>query len=272
MQDEKPIDVLCMGVVRGTPRTYGDTKNDDIWRRTIAEGNWEGLETLVGQRIPLHLDFTFRVNPRSPSYRGRRWDSGPDLDTMVIGALGGLLHCRNPLRPTLRLIQEGGLCRMVTATKTVIDNDEISGFTLHLRAGDVVPYCEPSINPGISFSVIRHDLKKHRRRAVQLAAESQNPKSFRAPRGTRIEISLTFAAGMTRNPLSADWLEAVIDGLGACHVGTERFFDGPPTQEFGYDDSVVFKLTIAHVSGLPSNIGLHVDCANIDSSDAINTC
>ncbi len=140
MQETKPIDVLCMGVVRGTPRTYGDTKNDDIWRRTIAEGNWEGLETLVGLRIPLHLDFSFRVNPNSPSYRGRRWDSGPDLDTMVIGALGGLLHCRNPLRPTLRLIQEGGLCRVVTATKTVIDNDEKSGFTLHLRAGDVVPF------------------------------------------------------------------------------------------------------------------------------------
>jgi hypothetical protein len=70
---------------------------------------------------------------------------------------------------------------------------------------------------------------------------------------------------VTRNPLCADWLEAIIDGLGASRVGTERFFDGPPTQEFGYDDSVVFKLQVAQLSGLPADIGLHICCTNLAS-------
>jgi hypothetical protein len=101
-------------------------------------------------------------------------------------------------------------------------------------------------------------LRKYRRRAVQQAAEQANHAGFRAPRCCQIEIRLAFAAGVTRNPLSADWLEAVIDGLGASRVGTERFFDGPSYQEFGYDDSGVYRLVTAHVEGLPSETGLHV--------------
>jgi hypothetical protein len=140
MADEVTADFLCKGLVRGTPRTYGDTKRDDIWRRAIVEGDWEGVEAVTTGRVPVHLDFRFRVNPHSPCYWGRRWNSGPDLDTMVIGALGGLLHCRNSARPTLRLIEEGNLCRVTTASKTVVDTDEDSGFTLHVRAGDVIPF------------------------------------------------------------------------------------------------------------------------------------
>jgi hypothetical protein len=190
---------------------------------------------------------------------------------MVIGALGGLLHCRNPVRPTLRLIQEGGLCRVVTATKTIVENDDNTGFTMCVRAGDVIPFCQTSPDSGISFSVGRKELKKDRRRSVQQAAESQNATAFRAPKGIPIEISLAFAAGVTRNPLSADWLESVIDGLGASRVGADRFFDGPPTQEFGYDDSGVFKLLVAQVSGLPSDVGLHVCCSKINRPSFTST-
>ena len=262
MTEEKDSDVLCIGVVRGTPRTYGDTARDDVWRSNIVKGDWKGVEALTANRIPVHLDFCFRVNPQSPSYWGRRWTSGPDLDTMVIGALGGLLRCRNPARPTLRLIEEGGLCRVVTARKMVVSSDEDTGFTLSVRAGDVIPLVELA-GAEISVCVDCAELKRDRRRAVQAAAEQQNSKGYRAPRNTPIEIRLSFASGVTRNPLSADWLEAVIDGLGASRVGTDRFFDGPSHREFGYDDSCVYQLTVAQVSGLPEHIGLQVSCRNI---------
>jgi hypothetical protein len=261
--EEHCAEILCTGVVRGTPRTYGDTKRDDNWRRTIVEGDWEGVETLVGRKILVHLDFSFRVNPCSPAYWGRRWDNGPDLDTMVIGALDGLVHCRNPARPTLRLIQERGLCRQITAKKSIVESDESTGFTLVVRAGNVVPFCEPR-NTALSFFVGRQALKKDRRRAVQFAAEQQNARLFRVPRGSQIAVYLAFANGITRNPLSADWLEAVIDGLGASRVGAERFFDGPSTQEFGYDDSVVYKLIVSQVTGMPTDIGLHISCDRLD--------
>src|SRR5215207_1731675 len=158
--------ILCSGVVRGTPRTYGDTKRDDLWRHTITQGNWTGIEALTARRIPVHLDFDFRIYPRSKSYWGRKWNYGPDLDTMVIGALGGLLHCRNPARPTLRLIEEGGLCRVVTAQKRVVDCDDMAGFTIHIRAGDAVEFQALS-DVGVSVYVRRADLKGDRRRAVQ---------------------------------------------------------------------------------------------------------
>jgi hypothetical protein len=253
---------MCVGEVQGTPRTYGDTKRDDIWRRTIIDGDWKGIEALTKCQVPVHLDFSFRVNPKSRAYWGRRWSNGPDLDTMVIGALGGLLDCRNPVRPTLRLIKEGGLCRFTTAQKTIVDSDEKAGFTLHVRAGEAIEFCEPS-EVELSVFVRRNELQLDRRRAVQKAAEVQNTGAFRAPTLTPIEIGLAFGSGVTRNPLSADWLEAVIDGLGASQVGNERFFDGPSHREFGYDDSGVFKLNVAQVNGLPPDIGLHLYCRNV---------
>jgi hypothetical protein len=264
MQENEP-EVLCIGIVRGTPRTYGDTARDDVWRSTIVKGDWKGVESLAADRIPLHLDFCFRVNPQSPSYWGRRWTSGPDLDTMVIGALGGLLRCRNSARPTLRLIEEGGLCRVVTARKTIVSSDENTGFTLHVRAGDTIGFVELA-DSEISVCVDRTELKRDRRRAVQLAAEQQNSRGYRAPRDMPIEIRLSFASGVSRNPLSADWLEAVIDGLGASRVCTDRFFDGPSHREFGYDDSCVYQLAVAQVSGLPDHTGLHLSCRNLRQS------
>jgi hypothetical protein len=144
-----------------------------------------------------------------------------------------------------------------------VDHDDQAGFTLHLRPGDVLPFHEPPNTTGTSFSVGWQALKKDRRRAVQKAAEQANIRNFRAPRNDRFEISLSFAEKVTRNPLSAAWLEEVIDGLGASQVGDERFFDGPPTQEFGYDDSNVFKMSVAQVRGFPSDIGLHVCCKKI---------
>lgn len=270
MAEEKPA-LVCIGVVRGTPRTYGNSRNDDIWRSTIVQGHWDGFAALAALEVPLHLDFQFRINPRSPSYRGRRWDNGSDLDTMIIGAMGGLLHCRNPERPTLRLIKSGGLCKFVTATKSIIEDDNQAGFTLRVRPGDVLPFQEPPHNAGISFSVRMQDLKRDCRLAVQEAAECANIHGFRAPRRGKFEIALSFAEKLTRNPLSAAWMEGVIDGLGASRVGDERFFDGPPTQAFGYDDSNVFKLTVAHVHDLPSDIGLHISCKELTPPNTTDT-
>jgi hypothetical protein len=262
------IDVLWKGVVLGTPRTYGDRRTEDIWRRAITEGKWEGADALCTLQIPLNLDFEFRVNPNSPFYNRNVSPNGPDLDTMVIGALGGLLSCRNPERPTLRLIQHGGLCQLVTASKSIVDSDEQVGFTLHVNPADVISFEGPLNDANLSFFVSRQSLKAHRRRAVQQAAEQANCSHFRAPRGTRIEISLAFAEELTRNALSADWLEAVIDGLGASRVGSEHFFDGPPTQEFGYDDSVVYRMVCARVQGLPAETGIHISCRNLVGQNA----
>jgi hypothetical protein len=262
---ETPSDVLWKGIIQGTPRTYGDRRSEDIWRCAIIDGQWEGSGAISTLQIPLHLDFQFRVNPHSPRYNRNVSSNGPDLDTMVIGALGGLLHCRNPELPTLRLIQQGGLCQVVRASKSIVDSDEQAGFTLHVRAGEVLSFEVPQCDTSLMFCVSRHNLKVHRRRAVQQAAEHANKSGFRAPRGKMLEIRLAFAEDVTRNPLSADWLEAVIDGLGASRVGCERFFDGPPSSEFGYDDSVVYRLDCARVRDLPHDIGLHVCCTHLNS-------
>jgi hypothetical protein len=251
------------GVIVGTPRTYGNRKNDDIWRRAIIAGQWEGSEAISTIQSPVHLDFEFRVNPNSRLYNNNVSPNGPDLDTMVIGALGGLLHCRNPDRPTLRLIQDGGLCRLVTASKVVVDSDERSGFTLYVRPVESLHFETPPGDSKLSFFVDRQLLKRDRRRSVKAAAECANKGNFRASRAMRIALGLSFAGGVTRNPLSADWLEAVIDGLGASCVDRQRFFDGPSIQEFGYDDSVVYHLSCAQVQGMPPEAGLHIHCAEI---------
>ena len=243
MQRDGSAEMICKGVVRGTPRTYGNRRSEDIWRRTIVEGNWEGVDAISILQIPVHLDFAFRVNPKSPAYYRNVSSNGPDLDTMVIGALGGLLDSRNPERPTLRLLREGGLCRSLTATKSIVDSDDTTGFTLSIRPVDVICFQNLQDPGGFSFFVDWKSLKKDRRRAVQQAAEQANGSGIRAPKGTQVEIELAFSETLTRNPLSADWLEAVIDGLGASRVGSQRFFAGPPAQAFGYDDSVVYRLT-----------------------------
>src|SRR3972149_2498149 len=180
MREDMQTQVLWKGVVRGTPRTYGDTKNDDIWRRAIVDGQWEGASAISTLQISVHLDFEFRVNPASDRYHRNVSSTGPDLATMVIGALGGLLNCRNPQRPTLRLIQHGGLCRLLTASKSVVDSDDLAGFTLHVRSGEVVPFESWPSNCGLSFPVGRHSLRGDRRRAVQEAAERANHNGYRA--------------------------------------------------------------------------------------------
>lgn len=258
MQNEIVADVMWRGVVLGTPRTYGNRKTEDVWRSAIVAGTWEGTIPRETIRTPVHLDFDFRVNPQSLNYGRNVSSSGPDLDTMVIGALAGLLDSRNPARPTLRLIEHGGLCKLVAASKRIVDRDELAGFDLHVRRGDTLAFCDLPTESRLSFCVSRAELKKHRRRAVQEAAEHANHAGFRAPRDSQIEIRLAFAEGLTRNPLSADWLEAVIDGLGASRVGSDRFFDGPSFQEFGYDDSGVYRLVAAHVTGLPAETGMHI--------------
>jgi hypothetical protein len=76
-----PGDVLAKGVVLGTPRTYGDRRTEDIWRRTITNGSWNGIPRLLSCQLPLNLDFEFRVNPFSSRYNGNVSRNGPDLDT-----------------------------------------------------------------------------------------------------------------------------------------------------------------------------------------------
>lgn len=272
MTDNAGVPFLYKAIVVGTPRTYGNSKNDDIWRQTIVAGQWESNGNASVPISSVHLDLEFRVNPSSHLYRRRVSVNGPDLDTMIIGALGGLLHCRNTQRPTRRIIQHGGLCRVVKASKRLVEGDNESGFTLHVREGGVSDFRHPLIESELSFFVARQHLKADCRRAVQQAAEQANPHGFRAPRADKLEITLSFAEGITRNPLSAGWLEAVIDGLGASRVGNERFFDGPPTQQFGYDDSNVFKLTVAQVRGLSPSDGLHVSCKALSESIATNKC
>lgn len=258
MQNEVVADVIWRGVVLGTPRTYGDRNTEDVWRNAIVAGNWEGAIPRETIRTPVHLDFEFRVNPQSPDYGRSVSCHGPDLDTMVIGALAGILNSRNPERPTLRLIEHGGLCKFVSASKRIVESDKLAGLSLHIRRGDTVPFESLPSETRLSFCVDRQRLRGDTRRAVQEAAEEANHSGFRAPRISPIEIRLAFTEGITRNPLSADWLEAVIDGLGASRVGSERFFDGPSFQEFGYNDSAVYRLVCAHVTGLPSEIGLHI--------------
>lgn len=98
--NERLMDVLCKGVVVRTPRTYGNRKTEDIWRSTIRDRRWDDPGQVTTLQIPVHLDFEFRVNPHSPNYNRNVSNDGPDLDTMVIGALGRLLNCRNPIVST----------------------------------------------------------------------------------------------------------------------------------------------------------------------------
>ncbi len=263
MPNKDPSELVCKGVVIGTPRTYGNRRSEDIWRNAIVAGQWEGATPLQTICTPLHLDFEFRINPQSVSYNKNVSSNGPDLDTMVIGALAGLTDSRNPLRPTLRLLGHAGLCKCVTASKQIVECDTLSGFSLHVRQGSTMQFDKSVMVDPLSFFVERQSLRSDRRRAVQQAAEKANVNGFRAPKNSRIKITLAFAEGVTRNPLSADWLEAVIDGLGASHVNSERFFDGPPTQQFGYDDSVVYRLICAQIHDLPPELGLHVSVKNL---------
>lgn len=266
-------DVLISGEVRGTPRTYGDAKNDDIWRTEIGNGRWSGWsgEVLNG---PLQLEFEFLVNPASSRYGGNVSPHGPDVDTMVIGALDGLV-CQRSSRPTLGIIEHRGWCRSVSATKTIVNDDELTGLRLQIRSADPAQSDAVAGESDFAFSVQRDALqnkhvpaKDRRKLAVRQAAESANRNRFRASRDEKIQIRLMFAEGLTRNPLSADWLEAVIDGLGASQAGEQRFFDGPPTSEYGYDDSVVYGIMCCQCTGLPDNTGIHIECRKLPQRNA----
>lgn len=261
-------DVLISGEVRGTPRTYGDSRNDDIWRAEICNGKWSGLTGEV-LNTPLHLEFEFFVNPGSSRYGRNVSPNGPDVDTMVIGALDGLV-CQRSSRPTLGIFQHRGLCRSISATKTIVNDDEFTGLRLQIRALDSGQTDAVLGESDFSFSVMRACLndksipaKDRRKLAVKQAAEFANGSLFRASRNSKIHISLLFAEGLTRNPLSADWLEAIIDGLGASEAGEQRFFDGPPSSDYGYDDSVVYSFRCCQNIELPNDVGIHFACRQL---------
>lgn len=80
--EESTCDIF--GRVRGTPRTYGSRKNDDIWRACIRDGQWTGLDRYpMPIDGPVFLTFSFRINPRSSLYGPQVFPNGRDVDTMV---------------------------------------------------------------------------------------------------------------------------------------------------------------------------------------------
>lgn len=142
--DDLHTQPLVTGVVHGTPRTYGDKKNDDIWRTEIVNGDWLGFNGQPFQ-TPIHLDFGFRINPRSVRYRGNKSHHGRDVDTMIIGALDALV-CQRTQRPTMNMIEHRGLCRLITASTTIVDDDDLRGMTLNVYAGSSVTAAALPIN------------------------------------------------------------------------------------------------------------------------------
>jgi hypothetical protein len=115
-----------IGRVRGTPRTYGDRKTEDIWRTCIAEADWRvstDLPTPVEESA--FLTFRFLINPSSPLYGRHEAGNGRDLDTMVIGALAGLIS--SPSRPTANRLARASAVWGFAAVKELVNDDYASG-------------------------------------------------------------------------------------------------------------------------------------------------
>ena len=242
---------LIAGHVAGTPRTYGDRRTEDTWRGCICSGQWTGLGAHSAPiNSSVFMTFTFRVNPRSSAYRGNVSANGPDLDTMVIGALSGIVAGnRRSDRPSLRLLRRASNCWGYAATKRLVDSDLDAGVDITISARvpdstfrDLLP------NADISFTVFCGG--GDRRERAKLAAETSNVNRRVFPAHMPIAMSITFSdIDPARNVTSADQVEALIDGIGAAVVGERRLFDPPKGTvsdgRFGYDDSCVYALLVA---------------------------
>ena len=73
------------------------------------------------------MTFSFRVNPQSTHYNRCVSANGPDIDTMVIGALGGITASQVHDRPSLRLLSRGTQCWGYAATKEIVESDNNTG-------------------------------------------------------------------------------------------------------------------------------------------------
>lgn len=245
------------GVVSGTPRTYGDLRNDCAWCDCVCRGRWAGIHGLaLPLREPVRVDFGFRVNPRSADYGGHVSPNGRDLDTMVLqdSTMGGLTIHRSR-RPSLKLIDSPARCALVTAEKTLVTSDIAAGVDIRIRPlpsldSFLKSLPEADLRILVPRSAFRSasDLPT----AVEQATEEANRKKQLEFRTTaRIGLVLQFAvAEVLKNVYSAGYLEAVVDALGNSRVGKRRLFD---EDRFNggrgirnTDDSIVYKLICAN--------------------------
>jgi len=240
----------------GTPRTYGDRRNDDLWRMQICKGLWRGIdEHSTPIESPVFMTFTFRVNPSSVAYRGHSSPNGRDLDTMVIGALGGITAGTD--RPSLRLLKHAATCWGYAATKEMVGNDGDTGvdITVSLRPPQSFAEFRTMLpDPNLSITVLRGN---NRKEMAKRAVETGNANQEFFPACTPFSMAIAFdEVGRKCNVTAGDHIEALIDGLGAAVVGERRFFDaskGKVIQErYGYDDSCIFALIVGRFA-LPSD-------------------
>jgi hypothetical protein len=237
-----------LGFIKGTPRTYGLRRNDDIWRICIRDGDWTGIDIhAIPISEPVFVTFSFRINPQSKLYGPQIFPNGRDIDTMVIGALGGLVT--SSTRPTIGLLSRGTTIWGYAATKELVPNDDLTGvdITVSLRA--------PSTLADFRIGLPRSDLSitvaqgNSRKLMAKAAVETQNTTHRVFPACSPICMVIAFnSSGRERNVTSADHIEALVDGMGAATAGDRRLFDAPAgtysKERYGFDDSCVFGLMV----------------------------
>jgi hypothetical protein len=246
-----------LGEIKGIPRTYGDARTDTIWRQCIVDGAWKSAEDVI---LPVadsvFITFSFRVNPHHFAYRNMVSKNGPDLDTMVIGALAGLTDGRSKL-PTLRMIVRSSIFG-IAARKELVESPE-EGVTISVSRRSTFSHqdCIKAIaaKPALRIAIARG---RDRRLASKLATEAANTTSQRFGTNERIGLRICFnATGPQFNPFTADHLEQLIDGLAAAKLGDSCMFDHARDQSnstrYDYDDSNVFGLIIGKFVSCGSN-------------------
>ncbi|MCC6349835.1 MAG: hypothetical protein IT347_09635 [Candidatus Eisenbacteria bacterium] len=243
-------DFVIRGTVRGTPRTYGDRRTEDAWRRQVVAGRWSGHEdATLPIRRSIELQFTFRINAGSKDYGGASFPNGRDLDTLVVqsSTSAALLVGRNSVRPSLRWVDGPLLVRRVLASKVLVETDADAGVEITLRPATE----QPSIHPyqcALEFQVLEAEVRNDGlAKAIKRTVGAANRAGVRFPATARIGLSLLFSdAERPRNILSEALLEKTIDALGASPVGDRRLFDETPGSRTilrdNTDDSIIFKL------------------------------
>ncbi len=252
------------GRVQGTPRTYGDSRTEDAWRRAVVGGLWAGHESVS---LPLdcevELQFNFAIHAASADYGGAPHPNGRDLDTLVVqsSTSAALVAGRNTERPSLRWIGDPRLVQRVIASKRLVASDKEAGVEILIRP----PATEPMPAPGkrvLDFEVSEGDRRSLGLvEAVKRAVAVSNQGALRFPSSSRISLFLTFSAARRQiNLLSEELLEKTIDALGASPVGNRRLFDEVPGRQPGRfnntDDSIVFELQAEKVEALPGELAI----------------
>lgn len=245
------MDFDILGVVTGTARTYGSTANDCAWCERVTRGRWTGIDSLpLPIRVPVRVDFRFRLFPDSPAYFGQCGPNGCDLDTMVLqdSTLGGIT-VHGGQRPSLKIIESPRLCSLVTAEKELVTSDDRAGVEIRLRPfdeSDASAFPAPDLRVKVPRSSFR--FMKELPLAVERAAEETNRAkglSFRSK--DRIGLAVRFATATGKsNVLTLSYLEAVVDALGNSSVGSRRLFESNRFNGVrrirNTDDSIVFAL------------------------------